>query len=129
MVFNATFNNISVISWLSVLLVEKTRVPGEKHRPAASHWQTWSCNVVSNTITTKTASDIYIFICIDRERRLIFQPIGRKKIIYYKIKKKKKKRTDVNIEILVINKWENIYVFHETKDQCILYLNQDNINV
>jgi hypothetical protein len=30
MVFNATFNNISVISWLSVLLVEKTGVPGEK---------------------------------------------------------------------------------------------------
>jgi len=27
MVFNATFNNISVISWWSVLLVEKTRVP------------------------------------------------------------------------------------------------------
>jgi hypothetical protein len=24
MLFNATFNNISVISWLSVLLVEKT---------------------------------------------------------------------------------------------------------
>jgi hypothetical protein len=29
MVFNATFNNISVISWRSVLLVEETRVPGE----------------------------------------------------------------------------------------------------
>ena len=29
MVFNATFNNISVISWWSVLLVEKTRAPGE----------------------------------------------------------------------------------------------------
>jgi hypothetical protein len=27
MVFNATFNNISVISWQSVLLVEKTGVP------------------------------------------------------------------------------------------------------
>jgi hypothetical protein len=26
-VFNATFNNISVISWRSVLLVEKTRFP------------------------------------------------------------------------------------------------------
>jgi len=26
MVFNATFNNISVISWRSVLLVEETRV-------------------------------------------------------------------------------------------------------
>ena len=46
-VFNTTFNNISVISWLSlsviswlslsVLLVEET---GENHRPVASHWQT-----------------------------------------------------------------------------------------
>jgi len=36
MVVNATFNNISVISWRSVLLVE---VPGENHRPATSHWQ------------------------------------------------------------------------------------------
>ena len=35
MVFNATFNNISVISWWSVLLVEETGVPGENHRPAA----------------------------------------------------------------------------------------------
>jgi hypothetical protein len=32
MVFNTTFNNISVISWLSVLLVDKTGVPGENHR-------------------------------------------------------------------------------------------------
>jgi hypothetical protein len=37
MVFNATFNNISVISWWSVLLVEETRVPGQNHRPVASH--------------------------------------------------------------------------------------------
>ena len=29
MVFNATFNNISVISWQSVLLMEETKVPGE----------------------------------------------------------------------------------------------------
>ena len=29
MVFNATFNNISVISWRSVLLVEETEVPGK----------------------------------------------------------------------------------------------------
>jgi len=39
MVFNAIFNNILVILWRSVLLVEKTRGPGENHRPAASHWQ------------------------------------------------------------------------------------------
>jgi hypothetical protein len=35
-VLNATFNNISVISWRSVLLVEETRVPGENHRPIVS---------------------------------------------------------------------------------------------
>jgi len=33
MVFNTTFNNISVISWCSVLLVEETGVPGENDRP------------------------------------------------------------------------------------------------
>ena len=30
MVFNTTFNNISAISWQSVLLMEETRVLGEK---------------------------------------------------------------------------------------------------
>ena len=35
-VFNATFNNISVILLL-VLLVEETGVPGENHQPVASH--------------------------------------------------------------------------------------------
>jgi len=48
MMFNATFNNVSVISWWSVLLVEETRVPGENHQPAASHWQTLSHNVDSS---------------------------------------------------------------------------------
>ena len=39
MVFNATFDNISVIiiSWRSVLLMEETGVPGENNRPVASH--------------------------------------------------------------------------------------------
>jgi len=37
MMFNATFNNISVKWWLSVLLMEETGVPGENHRPAAGH--------------------------------------------------------------------------------------------
>ena len=35
MVCNATFTNISVISWQSVLLVEETGGPGESHRPVA----------------------------------------------------------------------------------------------
>ena len=34
--FNATFNNISVISWHSVLLMKETGVSEENHRPAAS---------------------------------------------------------------------------------------------
>jgi hypothetical protein len=42
MVFNATFNNISAISWRSVLLVEEIGVPRENHRSAASHLQTLS---------------------------------------------------------------------------------------
>jgi hypothetical protein len=49
MVFHATFNNISVISWWSVLLVEETGVPRENHRPVTSYWQTLSHNVVSST--------------------------------------------------------------------------------
>ena len=40
MVFNATFNNISVILWRSVLLMEKT---------ATNHGQMLSRNVVSST--------------------------------------------------------------------------------
>ena len=43
MVFNTTFNNISVISWWSVLLMEETGVP------VASHWATLLHNVVLST--------------------------------------------------------------------------------
>ena len=37
LVFNATFSNISAISWRPVLVVEEARVPGENHRPWASN--------------------------------------------------------------------------------------------
>jgi hypothetical protein len=46
--FNATFNNISVISWRSILFVKETRVPGVNHCPAASQWNTLSHNVLSS---------------------------------------------------------------------------------
>jgi hypothetical protein len=49
MEFNASFNSTSVILGQSVLLVEDTGVPGKNHWPAASHWETLSHNVVSNT--------------------------------------------------------------------------------
>jgi hypothetical protein len=38
LVFNATFINISAISWRPVLVVEEAGVPGENHRPRASNW-------------------------------------------------------------------------------------------
>jgi hypothetical protein len=34
-VLNATFNNISFISWWSILLMEETGEPRENHRPVA----------------------------------------------------------------------------------------------
>jgi hypothetical protein len=37
MVFNATFSNISDISWRPVVVVEEAGVPGENHRPWASN--------------------------------------------------------------------------------------------
>jgi hypothetical protein len=36
LVINATFNNISGISWQSVLLIEETGVPEQNHRPATN---------------------------------------------------------------------------------------------
>jgi hypothetical protein len=47
--FNTTFNNISAISWRSVLLLGETAVPGENRRSVASDWQTLSHNIVSST--------------------------------------------------------------------------------
>jgi hypothetical protein len=49
MVFNATFNTISVISWQQVIMMEETGVPIENHRSVASHWQALSHMVVSST--------------------------------------------------------------------------------
>ena len=57
MVFNTTCNNISVIWWWSVLLMEKTKVRGDKHRPVLSHYQTLSHNVVLITPSPEWGSN------------------------------------------------------------------------
>jgi hypothetical protein len=64
-VFSAAFNNSSAtnIWWRSASLVEETGIPGENHRPAAGHWQTWSYdvfihiifNIVKKNISEKSA--------------------------------------------------------------------------
>ena len=56
MVLDATFDNISVLSWRSALLVEETGVLGENQRPATSHWQTLSHNVVSSGLSDELDS-------------------------------------------------------------------------
>jgi hypothetical protein len=57
MMFNATFKNISVILWLSVLFVKETRVSRESNWPVVSHWQTLSHNVVSSTPRNERGSN------------------------------------------------------------------------
>jgi hypothetical protein len=49
MLFNSSFNYISAILRLSVLLAGESAVPGENHQSTTSHWQTLSHNVVSST--------------------------------------------------------------------------------
>ena len=60
MVFYATLNNISVISWRSVLLLEETRRHGENHWLAASNWQTLSHNVGHGSRTHNISSDRHL---------------------------------------------------------------------
>jgi hypothetical protein len=65
MVFEATFNNISVISWRSVLLVEETGVPRENHRPDANklkvaiHKNTFYNSAFLHSITHIILQQIY----------------------------------------------------------------------
>ena len=42
MVFNATFNNISVISWRSALQAEETGVSGENHHNSQTNFLYYS---------------------------------------------------------------------------------------
>jgi hypothetical protein len=56
-----TFNNISVISWRSVLLVEETGVPAENIWSSTNHWQTLSHNIVSSTF------ELTVLVVIDTD--------------------------------------------------------------
>ena len=58
MVFNTTFNNISVISWQSVLLMRETGVARENHRPVASHCPTLLHNAVLSTPCHEQGSEL-----------------------------------------------------------------------
>jgi hypothetical protein len=64
MVFNTTFNNISAISWRSVLLVGETGVPREDHQPVTSHGQLLSHKVASSTPPHEHAFELKTLVVI-----------------------------------------------------------------
>jgi hypothetical protein len=68
---NATFNNISVISWRSVLLVEETGV-SEKTTDLSHRWQTLSHNVVSSYTSPWTGFRTHKFSWIQIQYYLKF---------------------------------------------------------
>jgi hypothetical protein len=59
--YKNSVNNISVISWWSVLLVEETGGPGENHRPVTSHWQWLLLNPNSNVFQLYHGKNKLIF--------------------------------------------------------------------
>ena len=62
---NATFSNISSISWRLVLIVEEA---GENHRPLTSNWQ---------TLSLAAASRVHFFFNLQsRERTHVVLVIG-----------------------------------------------------
>ena len=93
MVFNATFNNISVISWWSVLLVDKTEYPEKTNDPSqvtdklhimlypvTSPWMGFDCtlhtdctnNCKSNYHTITTVPLLLYKNCVVHNRNLNF---------------------------------------------------------
>jgi hypothetical protein len=75
MVFNTTFNNIHVVSWRSVLLVEESRVPRENHCPAVLFF----CYVVNKDLRQVVSSNpthgevyliqLYVIKCVSDLRQ------------------------------------------------------------
>ena len=59
MVFNATFNNISVKSWCSILLVEETGEPEENHSLVTSHFD------LKGTLSVMSSSFVTFSVCMD----------------------------------------------------------------
>ena len=60
-VLNATFNNISVISWWSVLLLNETGVPGENHRSFTDKLY----QIAYNNIIASEYDYCFTIICYD----------------------------------------------------------------
>ena len=60
MVFYTTFNNISVISGRSVLLLEEAGVPEENHRPVTDPWKSLSIQIQNGLDQDAPRNDIIV---------------------------------------------------------------------
>ena len=69
--FNATFNNISFISWWSILLVEETGVPGKNNKPVtnSSSITNIKCNICE-TLQHNLHSCLFFLIAEKRLKSL-----------------------------------------------------------
>ena len=107
MVFNSIFNNISVILWWSVLLVEETGVPGESHSPVTSYWQTLSHNAVSSTPCHEWGSNSQFseYDCSDSFTRLYLSKVELLKLYTIVFK-----HTDCRINYVLYCDFQNIMV-------------------
>ena len=101
--FNTTFNNISVISWRSVLLVEETGVPEENHWPAVSHRQTLS-HIIHFNNTTSISFSIQSCRSCYATQHLCRRSFCK---IFVKFKNSKKNVLKIVLIIVNINKDEN----------------------
>jgi hypothetical protein len=66
---NATFSNISAISWWPALVVEEARVPGENHWPSTINWQVLSLAAASRVhpfcnLQSRARTHVVLVICL-----------------------------------------------------------------
>jgi hypothetical protein len=102
MVFNDTFNNISVISWWLVLLVEET---GENTRPVASHYYfalvhfSFSCKWTSlfDSCVLFTFTNLFCFNSFFREQDTWMKQGRNKEVPYMNKKNELKQNKLVNV--------------------------------
>ena len=110
MVLYVTFNNISVISWQYVLLVEETGVPGENHWPAVSHWQTWSPTVASSTPHDE-CDIMYVFY-----RNTRYKPSDTKHSLVYACDTRCTTFMTLPVRIVGKTQWLHKYIWNPTDE-------------
>ena len=135
MVCNVTFNNISVISCRSVLLLEET---GENHRPTASHWQTLSHNVVSSTPRhacsgfehrTSNTSGLFVILKCGTSCLFVMSVRGVKPLLFSYMVLELFRRHGITVICFYFWSWFFSQVFHPNRVTCSFQSFYINCNI